>query len=189
MDSKLQIISGRFRGYKLNLPLGARPTQNRARIAVFNMLSGGMPSDGVRCVWDAFAGSGALGLEVLSRYDNSTAIFTDVSDVSIKTITRNLTGAKLDSGRYVIKNENAIQVVKKYAVNADLIFVDPPYDNADTGIKFVQKLAKFVRPGALVVQEIESGVDYSPDESVWNVLRDKTYGRARFVILQRNNNK
>src|SRR5574344_993888 len=86
MDSNLQIISGKWRGKKLHLPLNARPTQNKARIALFNMLGNISP----HIVWDAFAGSGEFGLEWLSRAQNSKAIFTDTNAESIKTIKRNL---------------------------------------------------------------------------------------------------
>ena len=66
MDSKLQIISGIYRGRKLNLPADARPTQNLARIALFNMLEGIIIDPfAPMFVWDAFAGSGSLGVECL----------------------------------------------------------------------------------------------------------------------------
>ena len=189
MDSKLQIISGRFRGYKLNLPSNARPTQNRARLAIFNMLNVFLnPADKI-IVWDAFGGSGAMGLEILSRYDNSTVVFTDISDVAIKTITKNVSGTRISPNRYKIENENAVQKTKKYGPTANLIFVDPPYDNPDTGISFVRKLANSVAVDTIVVQEVEALVAYSPDTKFWNVLRDKTYGRARFLILQRKSDK
>ena len=90
MNSKLQIISGRFHGRKLFLSKDARPTQNRSRAALFNMLASGiLEADRKYIVWDAFAGSGALGLEFLSRYPHSEVLFTDVSDESINTIRKN----------------------------------------------------------------------------------------------------
>ena len=91
MDSKLQIISGKHRGRKLRLPPDARPTQNRARIALFNMLESGIVDlSEPLSVWDAFAGSGAFGLECLSRYSDLNVIFTDVSPTSLKTVRDNL---------------------------------------------------------------------------------------------------
>ena len=91
MDSKLQIISGIYRGRKLDLPRGARPTQNRARIALFNMLESGIiqPNEKIK-VWDTFAGSGAFGIECLSRYPNAVGTFTDIANDSIKTVRNNL---------------------------------------------------------------------------------------------------
>ena len=58
MKSNLQIISGKYRGKKLNLPLDARPTQNMARGALFNMLNGIIDTTKSVAVWDVFAGSG-----------------------------------------------------------------------------------------------------------------------------------
>ena len=64
-----------------------------------------------------------------------------------------------------------------------------PYEDARVGIDFVANLAGSVRAGTIVVQEIERVVSYTPDTTKWEILRDKTYGRARFLILRRNGNK
>ncbi len=179
----MQIISGVYRGRKLFLPPGARPTQNLARVAIFNMLAEFLSFDDKIVVWDAFAGSGALGLEILSRYPDPTAVFTDVSVESIKTIRKNTNG--IAANRIRIVNTDAAKVIKNYANDINLVFVDPPYANPELGIDFVAKLAERARAGTVVVQEIESNVPYSPDETKWDVLRDKKYGRARFLILRK----
>ena len=185
MDSKLQIISGTYRGRKLALPDGARPTQNMARGAIFNMLAGIFSADDKISVWDAFAGSGALGIETLSRYPNAMAIFTDVSDDSLNAVRQNV--RDIDWARVKIDASDAANRIWKYAPRVNLVFVDPPYEDARVGIDFVANLADSVRAGTIVVQEIEKTVPYSPDETKWEVLRDKTYGRARFLILRRRN--
>ena len=187
MDSKLQIISGEYRGRKLMLPTGARPTQNIARAAIFNMLATIIPADDKITAWDAFAGSGALGIEMLSRYPNSMAIFTDISDEPIRTIRKNTVAVAANRVRII--NTDAAKVIKSYAFDVNLIFVDPPYKKADIGVIFVKKLAESVRPGTILVQEIEKIVPYSPDATKWEILRDKTYGRARFLILRRKSDK
>ena len=69
MKSNLQIISGKYRGKKLLLPHDARPTQNIARGALFNMLNEILDNSEKISVWDAFGGSGAFGIECLSRFD------------------------------------------------------------------------------------------------------------------------
>ena len=187
MDSKLQIISGAYRGRKLVLPDGARPTQNLARGAVFNMLAEILLEPYSKLsVWDAFAGSGALGIEVLSRYPDSTAIFTDTADESLRVVRKNVAPF---GARATVVNMDAIAAIKKYGAESNIIFVDPPYENADLGVRFIKKLAESVRAGTIVVQEIEKIVPYAPDETKWEILRDKTYGRARFLILRRLDNK
>lgn len=185
MDSKLQIISGQFRGRKLRLPPDARPTQNRARIALFNMLESGIIDAGTdMVVWDAFAGSGAFGIECLSRYAGVRVIFTDTSPTSIKTVRDNL--ATLNVGaRATVAQTDAIGAVDKYGACADLIFVDPPYVDENMGRAFVARLARVVRSGTVVVWEQEVDHESQPNGDVWEILRDKTYGRARFLILRK----
>jgi len=183
MDSNLQVISGTYHGRKLYLPRGARPTQNRARAAVFNMLAGIFgPGDKI-IAWDAFGGSGAMGVETLSRYPNSTVTFTDISDESLSAIKKNANG--IAANRIRIVKADATNTIKNYGNDANLIFVDPPYENAKTGIDFVAKLADAVVQNTIVVQEIEKIVPYSPDTVKWDILRDKIYGRARFLILRK----
>ena len=185
MDSKLQIISGRFHGRKLYLPPMARPTQNRARAALFNMISAGLfaPGDSFT-VWDAFAGSGAFGIECLSRYPNARVIFTDVADASIKTVRKNLALLNVDSAA-TTEQIDANMAVKRFGQIADLVFVDAPYDAADVGASFVRALTRRARVGTILIWEQESA--HATDApSGWRVLRDKTYGRARFLILQRD---
>jgi len=179
----LQIISGTYRGRKLVLPDGARPTQNLARVAIFNMLTGVLYDWQKMTVWDAFAGSGALGIEILSRCHGATVIFTDTADGSIEAVRKNISGLNIDWIRYKIDKNDALERIWKYGPRVGLVFVDPPYANPELGINFVEKLAERVRRGTVVVQEIEKIVPYAPDETKWEILRDKTYGRARFLIL------
>ena len=188
MDSKLQIISGELHARTLRVPHSARPTQNMARAAVFNMLGEILLEPYQKlAVWDAFAGSGALGIEVLSRYNDSTAIFTDVSDDSLNAVRQNV--RDIDWARVKIDASDAASRIWKYAPRVNLVFVDPPYEDARVGIDFVAGLADYVAHNTIVVQEIEKVVPYSPDETKWEILRDKTYGRARFLILRRRGNK
>ena len=185
MDSKLQIISGAYRGRKLRLPPNARPTQNRARIALFNMLESGIINAGVKfCVWDAFAGSGAFGIECVSRYTGADVVFTDTSPTSIKTVRDNLSALGGGVCASVVQGD-AIACAQKYAPVADLIFVDAPYDMHELGASLVKKIGALAKSGAIVVWEQESINLCQPDESKWQILRDKTYGRARFLILQK----
>ncbi len=178
----MQIISGKYRGRKLAIPPTARPTQNRARIALFNILMGigGWGSGTV--VWDAFAGSGAFGLECISRFD-ARVIFTDISPDSIKTIKKNLDG--INSPQSSIPNtQNAITAIPRHGPIADLIFIDPPYDSPDLGAEFIRKLTPGAKLGAIVIWEMDK-VQEIPDFAGMTLLKDKTYGRARFLILQK----
>jgi 16S rRNA G966 N2-methylase RsmD len=75
--------------------------------------------------------------------------------------------------------------VDKYAAGADLIFVDPPYADENMGRAFVARLARVGRSGTVVVWEQEVDHESQPNGDVWEILRDKTYGRARFLILRK----
>ena len=185
MNSKLQIISGIFRGRKLNLPPEARPTQNRARVALFNILDSGIvDTDDIIRVWDVFAGSGAFGLECLSRYLNASVLFTDVAASSIRTVRDNL--KKLNVGeRAVVLQADAITSINKFGRDTYLIFVDSPYDKPELGISFVEQIGKIVKNGTILIWEQEKSNFVSANEQVWDVLKDKTYGRARFLFLRK----
>lgn len=185
MNSKLQIISGAFRGRKLKLPPDARPTQNRARIALFNMLECGIVDFGQKMyIWDAFAGSGAFGMECLSRYADARVLFTDVAPTSIKTVRDNLATLAVGARASVIQMD-AIGAIEKYAPDVNMVFVDAPYTTPELGRAFVARLAHAVRVGTIVIWEQEVGNDILPNENEWQIIRDKTYGRARFFILKK----
>lgn len=179
MDSNLQIISGLWRGKKLYLPGGARPSQNKARIALFNMLNDLGLRPGV--VWDAFAGSGALGIECLSRWPDVRVIFTDLN---ISTVQKNISVLPGLASRVTVVKDDALAVVNKFAGDADLVFVDPPYDS-DLAEKFVTQFFKAAKQGAIVVVESDStSPEFLPAGCV--VLKNKTFGRARLRILQKS---
>lgn len=179
MDSKLQIISGAFRGRKLCLPSGARPTQNRARIALFNMITSLELAP--RRVWDAFAGSGAFGIECLSRMSDVHVTFTDIAPGCVK---KNLAAIGADS-RATVYTADALSRATQIASESDLIFIDPPYADADLGAAIIRKIGAVARTGAIVIWEQDAPAAKMPDESVWEILRDKQYGRARFLIMRR----
>ena len=181
----MQIISGMYRGRKLKLPPEARPTQNRARIALFNMLESGIVDAGTgMVVWDAFAGSGAFGMECVSRYPNAKVIFTDVSPTSIKTVRDNLSQLGVGVRASVFQND-AIGAIGRFGADADVVFVDAPYDNAELGCAFVKRLGTVAKSGAILIWEQEATNFVPADETLWEILRDKTYGRARFLILEK----
>ena len=182
MDSKLQIISGKYRGKKLNLPPNARPTQNLARGALFNMLNEFLDVSRPIIVWDVFAGSGAFGLECLSRYENAKVLFTDNSNSSIETVKKNLQSTNCDA---IIEKIDAIAAVQRFGGDADLIFVDAPYSDFDLGVNFIKKLTAIAKNGAILIWEFEKIQKMPTLDDSWAILKDKTYSRAKFLILRK----
>ena len=134
-------------------------------------------------VWDAFAGSGAFGLECISRY-GATTIFTDISPESIATVRKNVAAVSAENNAKVIQTD-AISAISQYAKSVNLVFVDAPYDAAELGRAFVNKLGRAAKSGTILIWEQESDNSTTPNADIWEVLRDKTYGRARFLILLR----
>lgn len=177
----MQIISGIWRGKKLFLPHGARPTQNMARAALFNMMTAGLWPDGDLMVWDAFAGSGAFGIECLSRYPECHVVFTDVAP---HTVRRNLANLCIDARARLI-GADAMTRIAEIVPTANVIFVDPPYADPDTGAAFVRRVGRVANAGTILIWEQEASSPRIPDGDTWDTLRDKTYGRARFLILRR----
>ncbi len=178
MKSNLQIISGKYRGKKLFLPDKARPTQNLARGALFNMILD-LPLDTTKpfVVWDAFAGSGAFGLECISRYDNAKVIFTDIETDVVK---KNLDSIKANAK---LEKVDALSVIKTYGPECDLVFIDPPYSMFGVGLLFVKKLGKIAKSGTILIWEYESTQPKPKIDDKWIILKEKTYGRASFIIL------
>jgi len=182
MKSNLQIISGKYRGKKLFLPNDARPTQNMARGALFNMLNGVLDTTQPITVWDSFAGSGAFGIECISRFNNPMVVFTDNSANSVDTIKKNLLSI---NERATLEKADALSAMPRFGELADLIFVDPPYADFGLGALFVKKLGKVAKNGAILIWEFENVHDTPKIDGSWEILKDKTYGRARFLVLRK----
>lgn len=179
MKSNLQIISGKYRGKKLFLPNDARPTQNMARGALFNILNDMIDFGAAISVWDAFAGSGAFGLECLSRFNKPMVFFTDVF---VDTVKKNLSSI---NERATIEKTDALSAMPRFGGMADIIFIDPPYADFGLGLLFVKKLGKIAKNGAILIWEFESNQAEPKVDGCWEILKDKTYGRARFLILRK----
>lgn len=122
----LRVVAGEFRGRKLNEVPGelTRPTTDKNKEKIFNIL--GQYFDGGRTL-DLFAGSGALGIESLSRgIEHCT--FVDLQQKAVLTIKENLKALKIDGNRYKVTLSEAMQYIKTYQGSPfDLIFLDPPY--------------------------------------------------------------
>ena len=122
----MRVISGSARGLKLVSPEGikTRPTLDRVKEALFSML---YPYLSGALILDLFAGSGALGIEALSRGADKS-YFIDNSGEAISCIKSNISAAKFAEASVVIKTD-AIEFLKNCNQKFDIIFLDPPYAN------------------------------------------------------------
>ena len=176
----MRVISGMLRGLKLeSLPgLDTRPTLDRVKEALFSMLFD-------RCTdavgLDLFAGSGALGIELLSRYGRECT-FVDASDQAIGIIRKNIAKAHLEDKAH-ISGEDALSFLRRTDARYDLIFMDPPY--ASGLYEDVLSLIKdrgILAPGGYITCECDASYNISCEG--FEVIKDKTYGKVRVCILK-----
>ncbi len=184
----MRIISGTAGSIVLKVPAAVtRPTTDRVREAVFSMVSELIEG---ASVLDLFAGSGAMGLEALSR-GAKEAVFVEQDFGACQVIQDNLARAKLHGGR-VTKAEAfaALRRLSDSGARFNLVFADPPYvrkpDDSDHARKLLESptLHAIMEPGGIFVLETMVTKHDSGAIAGWDVLRDRAYGSARILILQ-----
>lgn len=185
----MRIVSGDFRGKTLITPDGSatRPTSDRARQAIFNILEHAAWSPGVRerRVIDLFAGSGALGFEALSR-GASFCLFVETDEAARGAIRDNVEAMGL-FGRTRVHRRSATDLGVKPGADGpafDLAFLDPPYAKG-LGEQALEKLTAggWLAPGAIVV--FERGASEPPFVAPdFEPLDSRDYGAARVTFLR-----
>jgi 16S rRNA (guanine966-N2)-methyltransferase len=170
----MRVIAGEFGGRSLATPdgLATRPTTEKVRQAVFNSLMSAGLLDGSR-VADLFAGSGALGIEALSR-GASSAVFVERDRDALRALRQNIDVLGLDDRTTVVPTDVLAWVSAMR--NVDLVLVDPPYsfDGWDRLLGLVQV--------PVVVAEAAAAVT---PPSGWDVMRLRRYGRTWVTVLER----
>jgi 16S rRNA (guanine966-N2)-methyltransferase len=171
----VRIISGSHRGHTIYAPPGSdtRPTSDRVRENVFNILG---PVDGA-AVLDLYAGSGAMGLEALSR-GAERAVFVERDPDAAKVIERNLDKLRL---RGTVLRRDAVSVLSSETRKYDLVLVDPPYDMY---LDVQPQLARYL-PGVLAedgVVVVETDARVEPDLPLPQRTSRK-YGSARITVF------
>lgn len=185
----MRIVSGEFRGKALITPAGqtTRPTSDRARQAIFNILEHAAWSPGVRDVRiiDLFAGSGALGLEALSR-GAAFCLFVETDEAARGAIRENVDAMHL-FGRTRVHRRDATQLGQRPGADGpafSMAFLDPPYAKG-LGETALAKLAAggWLAPGAIVV--FERGADEPPlAVEGYEQLDVRDYGAAKVWFLR-----
>ena len=185
----MRIVGGKHRGRRLLAPPGdaVRPTSDRAREALFNILShgrlaaNGLPFAGA-VVLDAFAGTGALGLEALSR-GAAEAVFIERDRDALATLRRNIETLD-ETTRTRIMPGDATRPPRGTAACA-VAFLDPPYRSGLAGPALTALAAAgWLAPEALVVIETAAGEEFPPAEG-FTLLDERVYGAARLAFLRR----
>jgi 16S rRNA (guanine966-N2)-methyltransferase len=177
----VRIVAGSRKGHRITAPKGVdtRPTADRVREAAFSLIG---PVDDM-AVLDLFAGSGAMGIEALSR-GAARAVFVESDQAAAKAIQRNLEKLRL-AGAAIVRAEALTAVAAEAASDRryDLVLVDPPYEmfsSIEPGL--ARYLPALLEPGALVV--VETAAAEEPDLPLPK-RTSRRYGSARLTVFER----
>lgn len=179
----MRIIGGNLRGRKIKQPVlkSVRPTKDRVREAVFNMIAEKVPGSKVL---DLFAGSGAYGLEALSRGAVSS-LFVEKDETCAKILSENIDSLSLtDSSEVIVSDVEAFlgENTRKF----DLIFSDPPYGyNITRNILIMINQYDILNPSGMLVCEHSSSEEVSVEEMYLSAYKQKTYGDTTISIFQK----
>ena len=171
----MRIVAGSHKGARIYAPKGrdTRPTSDRVREAIFAILGS---VEGAR-VLDLFAGSGALGLEALSR-GAAHAVFVESDPTAVKTIERNLEKLALE-GRIV--RSDATRYLARTAERYDVVFVDPPYEMVESlRMPLAEHLPRVLAEGGSVV--VETAADVQPELSL-PVRSTRRHGSTQLTVF------
>lgn len=188
----MRVVGGSRRGRKLTAPVGeaVRPTSDRVREAIFDVLGSQLSLDGMR-VLDLFAGTGAMGIEALSR-GAASATFVEADAAAAAAIGENLAAVALDGPAATVVRQEALHYLQSLeslraagkGPTFDLVFCDPPY-SFDRWSELVSTL-----PCGLAVLESAAAPSRGavPDLQVpsgWMVIRSKRYGGTLVTVVRR----
>ena len=178
----MRIIAGQWRGRKLAAPAGetTRPTSDRSRETLFSMLTSRLGSfEGLR-VADLFAGSGALGLEALSR-GAASCLFAEQDPAAVRTIRANIASLGAE-GQCDVRASSALTLgLAKQPL--DLILLDPPYGSG-AGAVALDKLERLGWISAATWISLETHADEDPDVRHLGVESTRKVGKARLTLLR-----
>ena len=172
----MKITSGKYKYRKLNIPKGIRPTTEKVREAIFSMAQ---PWLNGAAVLDLFAGSGAMGLEALSR-GAEHCYFAELSRANYKILLSNIAdcGAGEESTVYNADYLSAINKICATGVIMDVVFMDPPYEELEYYEKAMRLLQEnnMLDEGSLVIAEHLYDNKLSDTYGNMHRLKEKRYG-------------
>jgi len=176
----MRIIAGLYRGRPLVAPSGqeTRPTADRTRETLFSMLTSRLGSFEDLAIADLFAGSGALGLEALSR-GAASCIFVEQDKAAVDTIRANATklGIRADI------RQTSVLSLGPTPKPLDLILMDPPYASG-AGAVALDKLGRLGWTGPATWIAIETGMSETIDVKGFEIETDRKVGKARLHLLR-----
>jgi len=183
----MRITGGEHCGRNLAVPKSdaIRPTQDRVREALFNILA---PEIGGAAFLDLFAGSGAVGIEAISR-GAASVTFVEGNGKHASVLQQNLAALNLQPSTFNLTVADVYRWIATYAgAGFTMAFADPPYKLGEEK-GYAQVLATLaernvVRPDGLFIAEM-TAVQKAEETPGWDLLRDRTYGKTRICIWRR----
>ena len=179
----IRIISGKWRGRKLPVldAQGLRPTTDRTKETLFNWL---MPYINDRVCLDAFAGSGGLGFEALSRHAKRVD-FIEKDRAAYQQLLKNIETLKIDKQQASVAFGDMQQRLKQTADRYDLVFLDPPFGYAliPAAIALLEQ-QNALNNGALIYIECEANNADYPVPQNWQLLKDKSTSQVSSRLFQ-----
>ena len=182
----MRVIAGKYRSRQLrSLPgLDLRPTADRLRETLFNVLTAGNPAALEGTVWlDLYAGTGAVGIEALSR-GASMVHFVESSGRAAELIKQNLATLGIKGGFQILKQDSirALRVLESGGAVADFVFLDPPYDIEEAYLQTLAALSKsrLLKPESVVI--VEHRKKFDPGEAFEELRRYRKLGQGDAVL-------
>ena len=183
----MRITGGEFCGRNLKVPKSdaIRPTQDRVREALFNIIQCEI---GGADFLDLFAGSGAVGLEALSRGAKS-ATFVEANRRHLAVLKENLDSCRVPSMAVAVVGADAYRWLASYSGPGFTIgFADPPYalgeEKGYAAVLAMLATRGVIRPDGLFIAEM-TAVQKAEETPGWELIRDRTYGKTRLCIWRR----
>src|SRR5437588_894522 len=178
----MRVIAGKYKSRKLMAPEGmdTRPTSDRLRETLFNVVAPSVPDS----VWlDLFAGTGAIGIEALSRGARSV-YFVESAKRAARTIRENLKSLGIDEGFEVIEREaaTALRMLDSQAVSCNFCFLDPPYrkmGDYEQVLGFLSQ-SRLLAPGSVAIAEHDKHFD--PGEAFGSLRRQRKLQQGDAVL-------
>jgi 16S rRNA (guanine966-N2)-methyltransferase len=164
--------------------MDVRPTSDRLRETLFNVLTAGNPQALEGSVWlDLFAGTGAVGIEALSR-GAKEVYFVENSPPAVEAIRQNLDSLKISKGSHILQDElpRAFWRMKRQHVAADVVFLDPPYRMKDVYGKTLRALAESSLIWAISVVIAEHEKKFDPGEEFGSLRRFRHLGQGSAAL-------
>lgn len=182
----MRVIAGKARSLKLKTPEGSdtRPTTDRIKETLFNMIQGEIPG----CIFiDLFAGSGGIGIEALSR-GASHAYFVENGKEAISCIQDNLHFTKFSDSATLLKQEVFSALSMIHEKEADIIFMDPPYQAGyEERVFKALKDQPYVTENTLLILEadLHRKLDFL-SELGYDVIKEKNYKTNKHVFIRKS---